>query len=144
MTYKYIVPYTSSLTEFLLYADAEQYASTLGVSTDLIFSSSYTTASISSDEIYNQKVKIGYNIPATPYYLGLDMSDRVQFSGMLSLLNEALQFGYVTTASMTMIRDKNYNDIPMSVIGFKQLMLGYGMYYKSIWDVREDPHEFNT
>lgn len=138
MSNKYILPYSSSLIEFLTLSEAEQHAISIGVDISLITISVYNTGSISADTIFNNAINAGYNIPSSPYYLGLEDPDRAQFSGMLSLLNEALEAGYVTTASSVTIRDKEYNIIPLTVGSFKGLMIGYGFYYKTLWDNRED------
>jgi len=138
MSNKYTVPYSSSLVEFLTLGEAEQSAISKGVDVSLIVTSTYNTGSISADTIFNQKIEIGYNIPSSPYYLGLSDSDRAQFSGMLSLLNEALQAGYVTLATPVTLRDKEYNIISLTIGEFKGLMIGYGFYYKTLWDNRED------
>lgn len=138
MSNKYILPYSSSLIEFLTLSEAEQHAISIGVDISLITISVYNTGSISADTIFNNAINVGYNIPSSPYYLGLEDPDRAQFSGMLSLLNEALEAGYVTTASSVTVRDKEYNIIPLTVGSFKGLMIGYGFYYKTLWDNRED------
>lgn len=138
MSNKYILPYSSSLIEFLTLSEAEQHAISIGVDISLITISVYNTGSISADTIFNNAINTGYNIPSSPYYLGLEDADRAQFSGMLSLLNEALEAGYVTTASSVSIRDKEYNVVPLTVGSFKGLMIGYGFYYKTLWDNRED------
>lgn len=138
MSNKYTLPYSSSLIEFLTLSEAEQYAVSIGENTSSIVTSAYNTGSISADTIFNNAIQTGYNIPSTPYYLGLEDPDRAQFSGMLSLLNEAMAAGYVTSSSPVTIRDKEYNTVPLTVGSFKSIMIGYGFHYKTLWDNRED------
>jgi hypothetical protein len=133
---KYIVTSDETVAEFSSIDDAQSYISENDIQSYVISSGSYVTSSKSNHDIFREKVEIGYNIPNTPYFLGLEDVDRAQFSSMLNLLREAQELGYITTESIQYIRDKNNNDIPMTVGNFKALMVGYGMYFKTIWDER--------
>ena len=135
---KYAVSEGNVKTEFATYEKAEQYALSKSIPTGSIFTVEDEVIVPTGYDIYRQGIEQGYNIPNTPYYLGLDDADRAQFQGMLLLVNEALSLGLITTASMQSIVDKNNNVIPMSVLDFKQLMVGYGFYYKTLWDQKNN------
>lgn len=131
---KFIIQSENTSVEFIDLPTAEQYALKNNIATDQIEQIEYITGSLTPEDIYNQKIEKGYNLPGTPYYLGMEISDRIQFNGMLSLINEALDAGYITADSSQSMNDKDGNRIDLTAGEFKQMMVGYGFYYKTLWD----------
>lgn len=132
---KYAIIEGNTTTEFLTYNLAVEYCNSRGLLISDIFSvEDSPVIGPSKHEIFMQNIRQGYNISGSSYYLGLEDTDRAQFQGMLLLVNEALSLGMITTSSMQTIVDKNKNSVQMTALEFKQLMVGYGFYYKTIWD----------
>ncbi len=65
-------------------------------------------------DIFEALIDKGYNIPNTPYYLGLHDSDRSQFISFLGLVNEALSLGAITMSTSQSIQDKDNNTVTMT------------------------------
>lgn len=68
------------------------------------------------------------------FFLGLEDNDRAAFSQMLSLVKEALDLGLITNETPQIIADKNGQKHQISTLRFRQIMVQYGFYYKSLWD----------
>jgi len=133
---KYSVSVGNVITEFATYEEAESYAVLCGQPTASVVSvpddpPQYVSSSF---EIYEQKVAAGYPVPNTPYALALGDTDRAQFSAMLMLVRELLDAGYITNETTHSIKDKDDNIFEVTTQEFRQMMIGYGIYYKQIWN----------
>ncbi len=133
---KYAVSTGSLTTEFATYQEAESYVFSIGYNNTSIaeFPDDIVPDHSGSIEVYEQKIQAGYPIPNSPYILALEDKDRVQFSGMLVLVNELLSAGYITPSTSQSIRDQSDNIVNLTTAEFKSLMLGYGIYYKTVWN----------
>lgn len=81
-----------------------------------------------------KRIENGFNIEPENITLGLSENDRNSFSQMLSLVKEALDLGLITNDSPQIISDINGKKHQISTLRFRQMMVQYGFYYKSIWD----------
>jgi len=89
---------------------------------------------INNQLIINQKISAGYLVNPENFTLGLLDNDRNLFTQMTSLIREALDLGLITNDTPQIITDINSKDISLTTLRFRQIMVGYGMYYKSLWD----------
>lgn len=81
-----------------------------------------------------KRIENGFNIEPENITLGLSENDRNSFSQMLSLVKEALDLGLITNDSPQIISDINGEKHQISTLRFRQMMVQYGFYYKSLWD----------
>ena len=133
---KYSITIDNSVIEFADMESASEYANKNQVSTGSIVevSDDVVSPGSSSIEIFEQKIAEGYPVPNTSYRLGLKDSDRAQFSSMLTLVRELLDGGHITDETPQSIKDQNDNIITLTTEEFRSLMIGYGIYYKTIWN----------
>ena len=82
----------------------------------------------------NAAIKAGFLVSPENFYLALKDNDRVLFSQMLSLVKEALDLGYITNDTPQSIKDINGETRVISTLRFRQIMVPYGFYYKTLWD----------
>ena len=136
MITKYTVPISQSIVEFSDMKSAIDYSITNSIDTGSISTISESVFDVtgSSEYIFSRQIEAGYNVPGTPYYLALKDNDRSQFIAFLGLINEALSLGLIDMNTTQSIQDKDNNTITMTTSEFKQLMVGYGFYYKTIWN----------
>lgn len=89
------------------------------------------------NQLINQREQLidnGFLIQPEGFVLGLHESDRSAFAQMLSLVKEALDLGLITNETPQIIADKNGQKHQISTLRFRQIMVQYGFYYKSLWD----------
>jgi len=79
------------------------------------------------------KVQDGYKTEEG-FILSLGDNDRALLSQMLLLVKEALDLGLISNDTPQIIVDKDGNEQTLTALRFRQIMVGYGMYYKSLWD----------
>lgn len=79
----------------------------------------------------------GYNVLPENFILGLGDNDRNLFTQMISLIREALDLGIISNETPQTITDIDNKEITLSTLRFRQIMVGYGVYYKSLWDQME-------
>lgn len=79
-------------------------------------------------------IESGLKIEPEGFILALKDEDRAAFSQMLSLVKEALDLGLITNETPQIIADKNGQKHQISTLRFRQIMVQYGLYYKSLWD----------
>lgn len=89
---------------------------------------------IINQQIVNQKINDGYLVEPENFTLALADNDRSLFTQMISLIGEALDLGLITNDTNQIITDINNQEVTLSTLRFRQIMVGYGMYYKSLWD----------
>lgn len=82
----------------------------------------------------DNKIISGYKVLPEDFTLGLQDNDRNLFTQMISLIREALDLGLITNDTNQVITDINNQEVTLSTLRFRQIMVGYGMYYKSLWD----------
>ena len=134
---KYSVTNNNVATEFVDMQSAENYATSLGLPTSVVtevLDDIHVGDASSSVEFFEQKVREGYAIPDTPYVLAMEDADRAQFSAMLTLIITMSDAGYINDDTPQSIKDKNDNIITLTTGQFKSIMIGYGIYYKTIWN----------
>lgn len=83
--------------------------------------------------IYDQ-INAGFLVEPEGFRLALADYDRSLFTQMLSLVKEALDLGLITNSSPQIIGDINNQKQTISTLRFREIMVKYGMYYKSLWD----------
>lgn len=83
--------------------------------------------------IYDQ-IDAGYLVEPEGFTLGLTESDRNAFTQMLTLTKEALELGLITNDTPQTIADKSGQKHQITTLRFRQIMVAYGFYYKSLWD----------
>lgn len=132
---KHIVSNENTVTEFADLSSAISYAESIGLSADSVREiSDDPSPATSSVDCAVSLLEQGYLVPGTPYRLALWKDDRDTFSSMLILVNELLQAGYITLDTPQSLKDKDGNMVTLSTAQFKAAMIGYGVYYKQIWD----------
>lgn len=80
------------------------------------------------------KIAAGYLVLPEGFTLKLEDFDRGLFTQMLSLVREALDLGLINNNALQVISDINGQEVTITALRFRQIMVGYGMYYKSLWD----------
>jgi len=75
-----------------------------------------------------------FKIDPEGFSLFMDDKSRNSFAQMLSLVKEALDLGLITNDSSQTIKDSDGNTQTVSTLRFRQIMVQYGMYYKSLWE----------
>lgn len=131
---KYVVNLPSSSIEFPELDPAEEFAELHGVDTGSIYEIE-ETASFDPEEHFERLIATGFPIGTSS--LALYDYDRSNFSSMLTLVNEGLMLGQMTTSSMVSIKSQEGDILYMTALQFKILMLQYGFYYKTVWDQKQ-------
>jgi hypothetical protein len=85
-------------------------------------------------ETYFVAVENGFLVEPENFVLALHDQDRLAFTQMLSLIKEALDLGLITNETTHTILDKNGSPHQVTTLRFRQIMVQYGFYYKTIWD----------
>jgi len=83
---------------------------------------------------FSKMIENGFDVQPENIKLGLSDNDRASFSQMLSLVKEALDLGLITNDSPQIISDINGEKHQVTTLRFRQIMVQYGFYYKSLWD----------
>lgn len=68
------------------------------------------------------------------FSLSTDSVSRNAFTQMLSLIKEALDLGMITNDTTQTIKDADGSLQILTTLRFRQIMVAYGMYYKSLWN----------
>lgn len=134
---KYVVSIGSSDIEFLDLPSAQNYATSIGLQASAVTEVEDVippAPAATSYDVFYAKVAAGYPIPNTPYSLALNDADRAQFSSMLILIRELLDARYITDDTPQTVKDKDDNIVTITTAQFRNLMIGYGIYYKTIWN----------
>jgi len=102
---------------------------------------SWTIVPLDENELLNKQQELifstisqGYTVQPENFTLGLQESDRNAFSQMLSLVKEALDLNMISNDTPQTIADTSETKHTISTLRFRQLMVEYGFYYKSLWD----------
>ena len=83
---------------------------------------------------YCQTLEQGFLVQPENFKLKLGDEDRAAFSQMLSLVKEALDLGIIDNSAPQKIKDFNNQLVTVSTLRFRQIMVAYGFYYKTLWD----------
>lgn len=81
-----------------------------------------------------QIIDQGFYVQPEEFYLAMGDNDRAMFSQMLSLVKEALELGLITNDTIQTIADKDGQKHQLTTLRFRQIMVAYGFYYKTLWD----------
>jgi hypothetical protein len=83
---------------------------------------------------YSQAVEQGFLVQPENFKLRLWDEDRAVFSQMLALIKEALDLGIIDNSTPQKIKDFNGQIVTVSTLRFREIMVAYGFYYKTLWD----------
>lgn len=116
----------------------EKLEKSVNVTIDAV-TESWTIVPLSESEIkridFANKIASGYAVPNTDIVLALNENDINAFSTLLTLIKEAIELGQLTENDVTTISDINGNLHEVTVSQLRLILLGYGFYYKTIWDL---------
>lgn len=82
----------------------------------------------------SQAVSQGFLVQPENITLALADSDRILFAQMLSLVELALSLGMINNDTPQIIGDIQGNKHTVTTLRFRQIMVEYGFFYKSLWD----------
>ena len=85
-------------------------------------------------ENYKTALQSGYTVQPEGFTLKLDEKDRQAFTSMLLLVKEGLDLSLIDNNTIQTITDNSGITQSITTLRFRQIMVGYGMYYKSLWD----------
>lgn len=80
-----------------------------------------------------------YLVEPEGFRLRLADRDRSMFSQMLGLVKEALDLGLTSNEEPVTIADANGTPHQVTTLRFRQIMVGYGSFYKALWDHHVNP-----
>lgn len=83
---------------------------------------------------FNSAIAAGFTVPNETFTLRLTETDRAAFAQMLALVREALDLGMIDNDTIQTISDINSELHQVSILKFRQIMVSYGFYYKTLWD----------
>lgn len=79
-------------------------------------------------------VDAGYTVQPEGFTLALHDRDRAQFAGMLALVREGLDLGLINAQTAQTIADQDGGVHTVTTQRFREIMVGYGLYFKTLWD----------
>lgn len=82
----------------------------------------------------HDQISAGYTVEPEGFILGLSDADRNAFAQMLALTKEALDLSLITNDTPQTIVDKGGQKHQITILRFRQIMVAYGFYYKTLWD----------
>lgn len=68
------------------------------------------------------------------FFLSTDDVSKNAFSQMITLIQEAMSLGFIDNNTPQTITDNQSRKQTLTTLRFRQIMVGYGMYCKSLWD----------
>jgi hypothetical protein len=89
---------------------------------------------LQKEAVYAAAVAAGFPVPGMDFSLRLGDADRIAFNQMLALVREALDLGMIDNNTPQTIADTHGQTHVVTTLQFRQIMVGYGSYYKSLWD----------
>lgn len=75
----------------------------------------------------------GYTVQPEGFVLSVEKHDRDQFTAMVALLREALDFEQITNSTPLQIADKSGALHTITTQRFREIMVGYGFYCVALW-----------
>lgn len=85
---------------------------------------------------FNNGIASGFLVQPEGFTLRLEDTDRAAFAQMLALVKEALELGLITSETPQLIADYTGTRHEVTTLRFRQIMVAYGLHYKSLWDAR--------
>lgn len=85
---------------------------------------------------FQNAINIGYLIPNTQIYLGLGEKDRAAWSQLITLINELISLGQMSTTTEITLTDKNGLSHIFQASEVKVILANLGMYYYTLWTQR--------
>lgn len=83
---------------------------------------------------FGQGIASGFTVQPEGITLRLEDADRAAFAQMLALVKEALDLGMITSETAQLIADHAGTRHEVTTLRFRQIMVAYGLHYKSLWD----------
>lgn len=83
---------------------------------------------------YTNFINTGYLVSPEQFTLGLQINDISQFTSFITLLQEAQSLGFINDNTIQTIFDINGNIQTVTTFRLRQIMVGYGLYYKQLKD----------
>lgn len=83
---------------------------------------------------FQTTVEAGYTVQPEGFTLALGDADRVQFTQLLTLIQEALSLGLITNETPQSIADQAGAKHTVTTLRLRQILVGYGLAYKTAWD----------
>ena len=90
--------------------------------------------SAAARQLIVDQINAGYYVQPEDFVLGLSEYDRTAFTQMLLLVREALDLGLISNSDSQIISDKTGEKHSLTTERFRQIMVSYGLFYKSLWD----------
>lgn len=87
-----------------------------------------------NEQLLIGEINQGFLVQPENFTLALHEKDRNAFTQMLSLIQEALSLGLTNNDAIVVIADQSGAKHSVTTLRFRQIMVGYGLYYKSLWD----------
>lgn len=84
-------------------------------------------------------LEAGYTVQPDGFTLAMGDSDRAQFTQLLTLIQEALSMGLITNDTPQTIADKAREKHTITTLRLRQILVMYGLHYKTIWDAATTP-----
>lgn len=75
-----------------------------------------------------------YEVLPEGFFLRTDDASRNAFSQMTTLIQEAMSLGFIDNNTPQTIADSQNRKQTLTTLRFRQIMVGYGMFYKNLWD----------
>lgn len=79
-------------------------------------------------------LEAGYTVQPEGFTLAIKDADRAAFTSLLVLVQEAQIQGVITDETPQSISDKDGVRHEVTTLRFRQIMLGYGQHFKTLWD----------
>lgn len=76
----------------------------------------------------------GYAVEPEGFSLAIGKEDHAAFDEMAGLVRESLDLGVITNETPQTFADKDGQIHSVTTLRFRQIMVGYGSYCKSLWD----------
>lgn len=90
-----------------------------------------------SEESLATSVASGFLVQPENFYLSVLDHDQTQFTKMLGLVREGLDLGLISNNTPQTIADKNGEVHTVTTLRFRQIMVSYGMFCKSLWNTKK-------
>ena len=85
-------------------------------------------------KIVLDKIALGYSVLPENFVLGYEEQDRSAFTQMTVLIREALNKNLIDNNTPQTIKDINGTMHTVITDRYLDIIIGYGLYYKQLWD----------
>lgn len=97
----------------------------------------WTITALPEDDVkhitYISALDAGYTVPGLGITLALQEHDRNAFTGLLTLVNEAVSAGLQTESDLVTIANLNGAPHAVTIAQLRGIMLGYGNHLATLW-----------